>query len=128
MILLSFSRKVREGVPLLVDENYLKKKFFEIDHLNFDSEFYKDARQLHGLLNKYTEEEKEELDLKSKELEGDTDFSPFDEVDDDLMPIYETKKPVIYVKYFRNIFRDEVSAINPIDLDERVDFERDMKN
>lgn len=34
----------------------------------------------------------------------------------------------MYVKYFRNIFRDEETAINPLDLDDRVDFERNMKN
>ena len=57
MILLSFARKVREDLPLLIDENYLHKKFLEIDNLDFDSEFYKDARKLHGLLQKYSEED-----------------------------------------------------------------------
>ena len=128
MILLSFARKAREELPLLIDEDYLKRKFLEIENLDFDSDFYKDARKLHGLLNKYSEEDKKELEMKSKTLESETDFSPYQEIDDELQAIYENKKPVTYVKYFRNIFVDSETAINPLDLDDRVDFERDMKN
>lgn len=128
MILLSFSRKVREHAPLLIDEDYLKHKLHEIDTLDFDSAFYRDARKLHGLLNKYSDEEKKDLDLKTKKLEGSAEFSPYREVGDELRGIYETKKPVIFVKRFRNVFIDSASAINPLHMDEYVDFETDMTN
>ena len=128
MILLSFARKVREDLPLLIDEKYVQKKFMEIDNLDFDSDFYKDARKLHGLLQKYSEEDKEDLEMRSKTLESETEYSAYDDLEDPLEAVYENKKPVQPVKYFRNVFVDEETAINPLHLEDRIDFDGDMRN
>ena len=66
----------------------------EIDNLDFDSAFYKDARKLHGLLEKYSEEDKKDLEMRSKNLESETEYSAFDNFEDPLEAVYENKKPV----------------------------------
>lgn len=130
VIMYSFVRKVETNsfsVDKIRTENVLKL----IDSIKLpktsDEEDAEDNRQLHGMLFPLSEQEKKDLDLRTKLIKQDL---PADEVmvNDDDVRFFEYRKAVPSTEKFRNRFIDDYRALNPLEVENKVKMNARIKS